>query len=79
MDTGHSSLWALAAMSLNREITLSENALPVGGAFPVYVNEEHIADIAVSGLSDGLDFILLKEAAEELTGAQNTVYSGPLI
>ena len=62
LKTNHNSLWAMAKASQDPSFTLDESCLPVGGSFPVIVNDELIATASVSGLHDGKDFDLLFNA-----------------
>ncbi len=62
LSTKHNSLWAMAKASQDPSFTLEESCLPVGGSFPVIVNDELIATVSVSGLHEGKDFDLLFNA-----------------
>ena len=80
--TGHSSLWAFAKLAYGcalPELEENEDALPVGGAYPVMVNGEHVATIALSGLHEGHDGALLIEAIASYLHQEPLIYHGPLI
>lgn len=60
--TKHNSLWALIKSVVDTKVELDEKCLPVGGAYPIFVGEEMVATIALSGLHYGNDFRVLVEA-----------------
>ena len=78
--TGHNSLWVLIK-GLVDEPSLLENTeyIPVGGAFPIYVGEELVATVAISGLKDGKDYILLEKGIASYLGKEIDSFKGYLI
>lgn len=83
LKTGHCSLWALAKASVSGGLVdiFSEESpcLPVGGAFPIYVGDELVATIFVSGLHEGLDHMLLVQAMQSFLGVAVPPYHGAVI
>ena len=83
LATGHSSLLALAEACEGNipEALLKEDAdiIPVGGAFPVFVNGDHAATIAVSGLHEGKDHEIIVRALEEYLDIDLPEYNGYLV
>lgn len=79
LTTGHMSLWPLVHRVVTGEGELEENALPVGGAFPVKVNGEMVATIAVSGLHEGMDFQVIIDSLKEYLQASVPNFNGPLV
>lgn len=66
LKSGHCSLWPLVKELVDGGQTeifeKDADCLPVGGAFPIYVNDTMIATIAISGLHDGKDFTVFMQA-----------------
>ncbi|MDO4467587.1 MAG: heme-binding protein [Bacillota bacterium] len=60
--TNHNSFWSLVKSSIDQKVPLKEECLPVGGAYPIFVGNEMVATIALSGLHYGNDFRLLVES-----------------
>ncbi|MDO4537114.1 MAG: Gfo/Idh/MocA family oxidoreductase [Coriobacteriales bacterium] len=59
---GHCSLWAWTKAQLeglSDEELFAQGDMPVGGAFPICVGEEHVATVCVSGLHEGRDHELI--------------------
>lgn len=83
LKTGHSSLWSMAkAMSEGgaEEVFLDEcDCLPVGGAFPVYVDKKLVATICVSGLHNGMDHQLIVDALSYYFHTEAPIFHGTLI
>lgn len=59
LETGHCSLWKLVNGLVQKqpieEIFNSKTSIPVGGAFPIYIGNQLVATLAISGLHSGLD------------------------
>lgn len=83
LATGHCSLWGLlnAATTGKDAFGLEEreDCLPVGGAFPIFVDGEIEALVMVSGLPDGLDHVVLVGARCGVLGCEIPPYHGILI
>lgn len=83
LKTGHCSLWAMAKAQteggLDDVFVGSNNCLPVGGAFPIYVNGELKATICLSGLHDGMDHALIVDALSAYFKKEVPVFNGQLI
>lgn len=63
LKTGHNSLWVLMNGLINDESLLQDTSyIPVGGAWPIYIGNELVGTIAVSGLKAGKDYTLLEMA-----------------
>lgn len=80
--TKHSSLWAFAKFAYEGRLPEVENddtALCVGGAYPIIVNGEHVATLALSGLHHGNDGRLLIEAVASYLGKEPVPCTGPMI
>lgn len=79
LKTGHSSAWACIQ---NRIEAARNNIAPdrslSGGAFPIYVDGQHIATVAVSGLHEGHDHDLLIQAMSTQSGKVVPVFSKAL-
>ncbi|OCN06198.1 hypothetical protein A4S06_00345 [Erysipelotrichaceae bacterium MTC7] len=63
LETGHSSFWKLVNGIVNgssmEQLFGNKECMPVGGAFPIYVEGNLEATVAISGLHDGLDHELI--------------------
>lgn len=83
LQTGHCSLWAMAQAQtkggLDDVFGELSVCLPVGGAFPIYVSDELLATICVSGLHDGMDHELIVEALSSYLDVKVPVFHGTLI
>lgn len=79
LTTGHMSIWPLVHRVVTGKGELEENALPVGGAFPIKVNGKMVATIAVSGLHDGMDFQVIVDSLKEYLQVSIPDFNGPLI
>lgn len=83
LKTGHCSLWAMAqAQTVGgvEDVFIEENkCLPVGGAFPIYVENKHIATICTSGLHQGQDHLLVVDALANYLNKKVPVFHGQLI
>lgn len=82
LNTGHCSLWALMKYETDGEYrTLIESGecLPVGGSFPVFINNELAFTFSVSGLHEGKDFSKVVEAFAEFENKDVPSYRGKLI
>lgn len=83
LTTGHSSLLTLAEACTGTvpEALLAEDKdiIPVGGAFPIYVNGVHTATIAVSGLHEGKDHEIIVRALAEYLDVELPEYKGHLV
>ncbi len=83
LRTGHCSLWALAKELTDGNVDsvfCSDNGcLPVGGAFPIYVDGCLAGTVAISGLPNGKDHALVVDVMCRYTGKQIPVYCGPYI
>lgn len=81
--TGHCSLWAMAKHQseggLNELFNKDSKCLPVGGAYPIYVNNDLIATVALSGLHEGLDHQLIIDALCMYLGKSVPKFTGKLI
>ncbi len=79
--TKHSSLHAFLSLALGRSLPEVEDdangCMPVGGAYPIIVDGEHVATLAVSGLHEGKDGYLLMEAVASYLKKDLPVYTGP--
>jgi uncharacterized protein (UPF0303 family) len=67
---GHCSLWGWTEAQLNgtESELFSQGDMPVAGAFPIWVGDERVATLAVSGLHEGLDHELLVRGLSEVLG-----------
>lgn len=82
LATGHSSLLTLAEAcegTIPEALLKEEEIMPVGGAFPIRVNDIHTATIAVSGLHNGKDHEIIIRALEEYLDIDLPVYKGYLV
>lgn len=83
LKTGHCSLWAMAKEmtdgGLEEIFKEDSGCLPVGGAFPIYIGDEMVATIFISGLHEGLDHILIVQTLSNLLGREVPVYHGAII
>lgn len=81
--TKHSSLWAMVKEvvdgGLNDVFNVENECLPVGGAFPIIVNGELVATVAVSGLKNGEDHLLIIKALCRYLKKEIPEFSAPLI
>lgn len=82
LKTGHCSFWKLVSDVVENQsveaIFADSNCMPVGGAFPIYVGENHVATLAVSGLHDGLDQELIVEALCQYLNKEVCEFTGKL-
>lgn len=69
---GHASLWGWTQAQLDgtADELFSHGDMPVGGAFPIYVGDERVATLAVSGLHEGLDHELLVRGLSTVLGKE---------
>ncbi|MEK3787050.1 Gfo/Idh/MocA family oxidoreductase [Paenibacillus sp. FSL K6-1230] len=78
LATGHSSLWMHVDHVLNhnwnREMENVPHFIPTGGAFPVRVNNEWVATLALSGLHEGRDHELVIRALSVALDKQVPVF-----
>lgn len=83
LKSGHCSLWPMIKELVDggqSEVFAKESdCLPVGGAFPIYVNGTLTATIAISGLHDGMDFIVAVRALAAFHGVEEPVFHGKCI
>lgn len=79
LNTKHNSLWALVKSVVDTPVSLEEGALPVGGAYPIFVGEEMIATIALSGLHYGNEFRLLVEAISKYLGKEIPEFTAEIL
>lgn len=81
--TGHCSLWAFAQEEAIGGLTAlfeeSSSCLPVGGAFPIFADEELEAIVTTSGLHHGHDHEAVVKALCTLAHKPEPAYTGPLI
>lgn len=80
--TGHSSLWTLVeakkeSKNINK-LFQNKDCLPVGGAFPIYVEEKHVATVAISGLHEGLDHDLIVKSLYNFLNKKEYTFTGKL-
>lgn len=83
LKTGHCSLWVMAQQQtyggMEEYFHNDTECLPVGGAFPIYVNENLAATIAVSGLKEGMDHQVIVEALADYFKLQLPQFPGKLV
>jgi uncharacterized protein (UPF0303 family) len=83
LASGHSSLLTLAEACEGNipDALLKEDEviIPVGGAFPVFVDGVHAATIAVSGLHEGKDHEIIVRALAEYLNIDLPAYKGYLV
>ncbi|KUP25916.1 heme-binding protein [Paenibacillus sp. DMB5] len=83
LKTGHCSLWALAQElsigGLDEVFNENSQCIPVGGAFPIYVNSELVATICVSGLREGMDHQVIIDALGNYLNKEVPEFRGKLI
>jgi uncharacterized protein (UPF0303 family) len=83
LASGHSSLLTLAEACEGNipDALLKEDEviIPVGGAFPVFVDGVHTATIAVSGLHEGKDHEIIVRALAEYLNIDLPAYKGYLV
>lgn len=83
LKTKHCSLWAMPKAILeNAYIELFDadsDCLPVGGAFPIIVNQEMVATIALSGLKNGQDHQLIVDGLAKYLDKEIPRFTGKLI
>ena len=83
LKTGHCSLWALAKElidgGLSHVFRDDSGCLPVGGAFPIFVDGTMKAVVAVSGLHNGLDHQVVVDAVCKIKHAEVPAFSGVLV
>nr|WP_314464422.1 heme-binding protein [uncultured Clostridium sp.] len=83
LKTGHCSLWVMAHQQtyggMGEYFQEDTECLPVGGAFPIYVNEDLAATIAVSGLKEGLDHQVIVDALADYFIQQLPLFPGKLV
>lgn len=81
--TGHCSLWALVQAFGGGDMpSIFEEDLeflPVGGAVPILVDGKTAAIIAVSGLHEGMDHVVILEAICKIKGCEMPVFHGKYI
>lgn len=82
LNTGHCSIWALMKYETDGEykaLIESGECLPVGGSFPIFINNELAFTFSVSGLHEGKDFSKVVEAFAEFENKDVPAYRGKLI
>lgn len=83
LKTGHCSLWVMASQQIyggmEEYFKDDTECLPVGGAFPIYVNDILTATIAMSGLKEGLDHQVIVDALADYFQLQLPVFHGKLV
>ncbi len=83
LATKHASIYGLVCHmvdgSYNELFAEDSISLPVAGAFPIFVNDELYATIAVSGLHNGNDYRIVIETLEEVFKRNAPIFKGPLI
>ena len=62
LKTGHSSLYS----AITKKNDDDKDCLNSAGAFPIYVNHQHVATVMVSGLHEGLDHELIIRSLSEV-------------
>ena len=72
--TGHSSAWAYVKNKADSGFTLEDSCLLSGGAFPLYVNGQIEAVVAVSGLHEGKDHELIVRSLEKYLNRKTIVF-----
>lgn len=81
--TGHCSLWTLVQAfgggSVPPIFEENSDCLPVGGAFPILVGGKMAAIVAVSGLHDGMDHMVILEAVCAIKSCKVPVFHGQYI
>lgn len=82
LQTGHCSLWLLIKAKLENQclshLFNNKDILPIGGAFPIYVGEKHVATISISGLHDGLDHELIVKTLYKFLNKEELEFTGKL-
>lgn len=73
---GHCSLWGWteAALKGTADELFSLGDMPVAGAFPIYVRDERVGTVCVSGLHEGLDHELLVRGLCKVLGKEVPAY-----
>ena len=75
--SGHSSVWGYVTHELNDPDSPlfgpETVGLPAAGAFPLYVGDERVATVCVSGLHEGRDHELVVRALEHVLGVKAPV------
>ena len=83
LETGHCSFWKLVHGFVQKqsveELFKNQSSLPIGGAFPIYVENKHIATLAVSGLHDGLDHELIIKSLCQYLNREVCKFTGQLL
>ena len=83
MATGHCSLWALVKELTDGGVDTvffqGSDCLPVGGAFPVFVDDKLSAVVTTSGLHKGMDHVVVVEAVCAVKKVDIPVFSGRYI
>lgn len=81
--TGHCSLWALVQEVVDKNVAVvfeeGSECLPVGGSFPIYVGENIVATISISGLKNGQDHQIIVDAVSTYLNKQVSTFTGELI
>lgn len=81
--TGHCSLWALVQEVVDKNVAAvfeeGSECLPVGGSFPIYVGENMVATISISGLKNGQDHQIIVDALSSYLDKQVPAFTGELI
>lgn len=80
LQTGHCSMWALvkeiADGGLDELFIEDSPCLTGSGGFPIYVKDEMVATVFVSGLHEGQDQLVLVEALSEVLNVEVSEYHG---
>lgn len=80
LETGHCSFWKLVQSIVNEQpldaIFNSESSIPVGGAFPIYIEDELVGTLAVSGLHNGLDQELIVQSLSNYLNKEIVPFTG---
>ena len=83
LKTGHISLWMLVNGAVNgqsvNELFHDPDTIPVGGSFPVYVNDILTYTVSVSGLHHGNDFKLIIDSMEKYLNEKIPAFTGPVM
>lgn len=81
--TGHSSIYPLVHKvvldGFDEVFEDGSNCLPVAGAFPLYAGEKMEGIVAVSGMHNGLDHIVIIEGLKEYLNKEVEEFKGVLI
>lgn len=78
LSCSHSSAWAYIKNMVDGVDIDEKKGLLAGGAFPIFVNQEHVATVMVSGLHEGKDHELIVEAISKSINKEFTHFKKAL-